>query len=168
MPLPVLLGVMLLAGLCALLALNTASAAQELKQSSLTDANANASDQEQQLIRDLASKQAPSALAAAAAAQGLVPNPNPAFLRINANGSVTVLGSAVPASSPVVPPPASATPSKTATASKTPAKPTPKTSKTPARSSGAKSSTAPRPGTTTAASKAKPSTNPTTSSPGGR
>ncbi|MEO9239297.1 MAG: hypothetical protein ABI418_14545, partial [Jatrophihabitantaceae bacterium] len=93
LPLPVLLGGMLLAGLCALLALNTASAAQELTQRSLTDSNANTSDIDQQLVRDLAAKQAPAALASAALAQGLVPNPNPAFLRINADGSVTVLGS---------------------------------------------------------------------------
>ena len=115
LPLPVLLGGMLVAGLCALLALNTASAAQELKQRALTDSNANTSDVEQQLVRDLAAKQAPDALASAARAQGLVPNPNPAFLRINANGSVTVLGSPAPASVP--PPlytaPPSATPSAT-------------------------------------------------------
>ncbi|HEX4726356.1 MAG TPA: hypothetical protein VH298_01070, partial [Jatrophihabitans sp.] len=54
LPLPVLLGGMLLAGLCGLLALNTASAAQELTQRSLTDSNASASDVQQQLVRDLA------------------------------------------------------------------------------------------------------------------
>lgn len=113
-PLPVLLGALLLAGLCALLALNTASAAEELKQRSLADANANASDTEQQLLRDLASRQAPEALASAAAALGLVPNPNPAFLRINADGSVTVLGTPVPASQPVAPATPSSTPSPTA------------------------------------------------------
>lgn len=132
LPLPVLLGIMLLAGLCTLLALNTASAAQELQQRSLTEANANASDQEQQLLRDLAAKQAPASLAAAAARQGLVPNPNPAFLRINANGSVTVLGSPLPASSPVVAPSPVLTPSATPTAAKTPASKTPTSSKTPA------------------------------------
>ncbi|HJQ00280.1 MAG TPA: hypothetical protein VJ851_01650 [Jatrophihabitans sp.] len=103
LPLSVLLGGMLLAGLCALLALNTASAAQELTQRALTDSNASASDVEQQLVRDLAAKQAPAALASAAVAQGLVPNPNPAFLRINADGSVTVLGSPTPASLPAQP-----------------------------------------------------------------
>ena len=61
---------MLLAGLCALLALNTASAAQELSQRALTDSNASASDIEQQLVRDLAAKQAPAALASAAAGAG--------------------------------------------------------------------------------------------------
>ncbi|HEU5268937.1 MAG TPA: hypothetical protein VFU36_03365 [Jatrophihabitans sp.] len=127
LPLPVLLGGMLIGGLCLLLALNTASAAEELRQRTLTDSNASASDTEQQLIRDLASRQAPAALAAAAASLGLVPNPNPAFLRINADGSVTVLGSPTPASVP--PAPVTATPHP-ATPSSTPAKP----SSTPAKS----------------------------------
>ena len=108
LPLAVLLGLMLVAGLCALLALNTASAAQELKQRALTDSNASTLDVEQQLERDLAAKQAPAALASAATAQGLLPNPNPAFLRINADGSVTILGSPAPASVP--PPPVTPTP----------------------------------------------------------
>lgn len=112
LPLPVLLALMLVAGLCALLALNTASAAQELRQRALTESNAELSDSAQQLTRDLAAKEAPGALASAAAAQGLVPNPNPAFLRLNADGSVTVLGSPAPASvaPPVVSPSASPTP----------------------------------------------------------
>ena len=118
LPLPVVLGLVLVAGLCALLALNTASAAAELKQRTLNDAIANTSDTEQQLMRDLAAKQAPDALASAAVAQGLVPNPNPAFLRINADGSVTVLGQPVPASEPPPPPapakPTTATPAATA------------------------------------------------------
>ena len=121
MPLPVLLGLMLVGGLCALLALNTASAAQELKQRSLTEANAALSDQEQQLMRDLAARQAPAALAAAAAAQGLVPNPNPAFLRLNADGSVTVLGSPTPAS--VAPPRVIRTPKATVSPGATASKP---------------------------------------------
>lgn len=128
LPLPVLLGLMLVGGLCALLALNTASAAQELQQRSLTDANANTLDVEQQLERDLAAKQAPAALASAALAQGLVPNPNPAFLRINADGSVTVLGSPAPASVPPAPvtptPPAAASPTSAATAAGTSVSPT--------------------------------------------
>jgi hypothetical protein len=122
LPLPVLLGLMLLAGLCTLLALNTASAAQELKQRSLTEANANSLDSEQQLLRDLASVQAPAALASAAAAQGLVPNPNPAFLQINADGSVTVLGSPTPASAAPLPSTPAPLPSPTKSAAKSAAK----------------------------------------------
>jgi hypothetical protein len=132
LPLAVLLGLMFLGGLCALLALNTASAALEVQQRGLTAANASTSDNEQQLLRDLAAKQAPSALAAAASALGLVPNQNPAFLRVNQNGSVTVLGSPVPASAPPKP---AVTPKPTAT---------PKTTATPgARATGRPSVAAP-------------------------
>jgi hypothetical protein len=102
LPLPVILGGMLIAGLAALLALNTASAALEVRNRSLTAANTSVSDTEQQLLRDLAGKQAPASLADAAAALGLVPNGNPAFLRLNSNGSVSVLGSPVPATAPPV------------------------------------------------------------------
>lgn len=147
LPLPVLLALMLVAGLCALLALNTASAAQELKQRSLTDSNAALSDQEQQLMRDLAAKQAPASLAAAAAAQGLVPNPNPAFLRLNADGSVTVLGS--PAAASIAAPPV-APPRPTAAA--TPTKPAPRTSARP----GQASSSAARPGPAASRSASRP------------
>jgi hypothetical protein len=121
LPLPVLLALLLVGGLCTLLALNTASAAQELKQRSLTDSNAALSDLEQQLTRDLAAKQAPAALASAAAAQGLVPNPNPAFLRLNADGSVTVLGS--PAAASLAPPPVVPTPTAAASPATSPSKP---------------------------------------------
>lgn len=127
LPLPVLLAGLLVGGLCTLLALNTASAAQELRQRSLTERNARLSDQVQQLTRDLAAKQAPASLAAAAAAEGLVPNPNPAFLRLNADGSVTVLGSPAPASvaPPMVTPPPTAAPrpSVTPSATASPSKP---------------------------------------------
>jgi hypothetical protein len=133
LPLAVLLGFMFLAGLCALLALNTASAALEVQQRGLTAANASTSDSEQQLLRDLAAKQAPSALAAAASALGLVPNQNPAFLRVNQNGSVTVLGSPVPASAPPKPtvtPKPTATPKPTTTPKPT-ATPTAKVTRKP-------------------------------------
>ncbi|HEV2888179.1 MAG TPA: hypothetical protein VGX49_14800, partial [Jatrophihabitans sp.] len=121
LPLPVLLAIMLVGGLCTLLALNTASAAQELEQRSLTDSNAALSDLEQQLTRDLAAKQAPAALASAAAAQGLIPNPNPAFLRLNADGSVTVLGS--PAAASLAPAPLPPRPTAAASPAATPSKP---------------------------------------------
>ncbi|MDQ2838156.1 MAG: hypothetical protein M3Y42_19755 [Actinomycetota bacterium] len=152
LPLPVLLGAMLLAGLCALLALNTASAAQELKQRTLTDSNASTSDVEQQLVRDLAAIQAPGALASAAQAQGLVPNPNPAFLRINADGSVTVLGSPMPASVP--PPPVTPTVSKSPSATPS-AKPNTTPSGKPPASSSKKS---PNPVVTVTVTKAAPAT----------
>jgi hypothetical protein len=150
LPLPVLLAVLLVGGLCTLLALNTASAAQELRQRSLTERNAALSDLAQQLTRDLAAKQAPGSLAAAAAAQGLIPNPNPAFLRLNADGSVTVLGSPAPASlpAPVVTPTPTAAPRPSVSPSPRPSgTPSPgATSGTPATSSAA------RPGTSASSS----------------
>ena len=128
-PLPVVLVSMLVGGLCALLALNTASAALEVRNRGLTDSNTSASDAEQQLMRDLAAKQAPASLQAAAIALGLVPNQNPAFLRLNADGSVSILGSPTPATAPPVPvkPTPQPTPSSTAPVkpSATPSKPAP-------------------------------------------
>ena len=76
------------AGLCALLAINTAAAADEVRQRELTSANADTSDQTQQLRIEIANKQAPAALASAARALGMVPNPNPAFLVVGTDGSV--------------------------------------------------------------------------------
>ncbi len=151
LPLPVLLAVLLVGGLCALLALNTASAAQELQQRSLTEHNAELSDLAQQLTRDLAAQEAPGSLASAAAAQGLIPNPNPAFLRLNADGSVTVLGSPAPASlpAPVVTPTPTAAPRPSAS-SAAGAKASPSTSGTPGASGSGRTkptaSTSVRPG----------------------
>ena len=146
-----LLAVLLVGGLCALLALNTASAAQELQQRSLTERNAELSDLAQQLTRDLAAQEAPGSLASAAAAQGLIPNPNPAFLRLNADGSVTVLGSPAPASlpAPVVTPTPTAAARPSASSSAGP-KASPSTSGTPGASSSGRTkptaSTSGRPG----------------------
>ena len=133
LPLWVVLIGMLAAGLCALLALNTASAALEVQTRGVSDTNANTSDTQQQLTRDLAAKAAPGNLASAAAALGLVPNQNPAFLRINNNGSVTVLGSPTPATAPPLPPKP---------------KPTPKPTPTPSKSAKPSASAKPKPGTT--------------------
>lgn len=152
LPLAVLLAIMLVGGLCALLALNTASAAQELKQRSLNDSNAALSDLEQQLMRDLAAKQAPASLAAAAAAQGLVPNPNPAFLRLNADGSVTVLGLPAAASLALPPAPAATSAATSPAAGATPTKPAPSASARP----GPAASSAVRPGPASSSSAGRP------------
>jgi hypothetical protein len=152
----VILGLMLVGGLCALLALNTASAAQELRLRGITDDNAVTSDSEQQLLRDIAAKGAPAALASAAAQFGLVPNPNPAFLRINRDGSVSVLGSPMPATVP--PPPPQPAPSKTATSSVSKSA-KPSTSATPS-----KSATKPNPVVTVTVTRPAAPVKPTTSS----
>lgn len=154
MPLAVVLISMLVGGLCALLALNTASAALEVRNRSLTAANTNASDTEQQLMRDLADKQAPASLQAQAASLGLVPNRNPAFLRLNADGSVSILGSPTPASAPPVPVKPSPAPAPTT-------QPTTK----PAAHPTASSSSRPAPAVTvtvTAAPRLTPTAHPTT------
>jgi hypothetical protein len=110
---------LLAGGLCALLALNTAAAADEVRQRTLSAANADTQDAVQQLQVDVADKQAPAALASAARALGLVPNPNPAFLVLGPDGSVTVMGSAARATAPAVPTP-SPTPTPTSTLKVTP------------------------------------------------
>jgi hypothetical protein len=178
LPLAVVLGLMLVGGLCALLALNTASAALEVRNRAVTDDNASSSDSEQQLLRDLAAKQAPAALAAEAKAMGLVPNPNPAFLRINANGSVNVLGSPAPATTPATPTP---TPTPVAKPSSTPsanpkATPTARATATSSKSGAVASATQPGPSpssTPAAAASPRPSSTskntaaPMISAPGG-
>ena len=134
------------AGLCALLALNTAAAADEVRQRTLTAENADNRDTTQQLALTVAQKQAPAALASQARALGLVPDPNPAFLVVRADGTVVVMGSAVPVSPPVA---LVATPPKP-TAALTPTPPA--TSANPAPSSGATLAT-----TSPAATKPAPS-----------
>jgi hypothetical protein len=103
-------------GLCALLALNTASAANEVRRHDLAAADESVAAQLVQLNNDRQASAAPGNLAAAAGALGMVPAGNPAFLEINANGTVRVLGSAAPATAPpvYVAPTKKKTPKKTA------------------------------------------------------
>jgi hypothetical protein len=155
-PFVVLLATVLLAGMLALLGLNTASAANEVAQRKFDSANASLSDVEQQLGRDLSTRQSPADLARAAYKLGLIPAANPAFLRFNPDGSVTVLGTAI-----TIPPPAHAVPKTTAP------KPTP--TPTPTRTGHPSTRTAPvQPSTTPSMrpSSTRP-TGPTTTLPGG-
>ncbi len=99
-PFAVLLAAILIGGLLALLGLNTASAAGEVAQRKYDAANASLSDIQQQLTRDLAAHQSPAELAKEAARLGLIPAANPAFLRFNPDGSVTILGSPGPVTIP--------------------------------------------------------------------
>jgi hypothetical protein len=121
-PFVLLIASLLVGGLCALLALNTAAAAAELRRQSLAQANADAADDVQQLTAELAARRAPAALSSAAAALGMVPANHPAFLRIRPNGSGTVLGTAQPAMTSPAPAPTptpTATPTKSAIPTKT-------------------------------------------------
>jgi len=161
MPFVVLLATVLLLGMLALLGLNTASAANEVAQRQFDSANASLSDIEQQLGRDLSTRQSPADLARAAYKLGLIPAANPAFLRFNPDGSVTVLGTVV-----TIPPPAHAVPKTTApkpTAPKTTRTPTPtRTGHPSTRAAPVQPSTTP----STRPSSTQP-TGPTTTLPGG-
>jgi hypothetical protein len=121
-PFALLIAGLLVGGLCALLALNTAAAAAELRRQSIAQANADAADDVQQLKAELAARRAPAALRSAASALGMVPADHPAFLRIQPDGRASVLGSAQPAAAVLVPAPSptpTATPTKSATPTKT-------------------------------------------------
>jgi hypothetical protein len=80
-------------GMCTLLLLNTASAANEVRRHDLAVKDAGIAAQVQQLRNQVAASSAPGALGSAAAQLGMVPAGNPAFLEIGPNGSVRVLGS---------------------------------------------------------------------------
>lgn len=101
----------LAAGLIALLSLNTAMDENSVKTQQAEQRQARLTDREQQLSQRLSGLSAPGSLASAAAAQGLVPNPQPAFLNPTTGA---VLGSPSPAPSPSPSPSPSATASGTA------------------------------------------------------
>ncbi|MBN9620390.1 MAG: hypothetical protein J0H43_11765, partial [Actinobacteria bacterium] len=128
---------LVLGGMGLLLLLNTASAANELKRHDLAAQDASIAAQVQALQNQVAASAAPGNLAAAAAALGMVPAANPAFLVVEPNGSVRVLGSPAPASgNPVALPAAPASPSPTPHKSTTPSKSASgHSSKSPSRSS---------------------------------
>ena len=94
---------LIVGGMCALLALNTASAANELSRHNLAVKDADVAAQVQQLQNEVAASAAPGSLGSAAAALGMVPAGNPAFLQVGSNGVVRVLGSPAPASAPPQP-----------------------------------------------------------------
>ncbi|HSY15519.1 MAG TPA: hypothetical protein VK816_06000, partial [Jatrophihabitantaceae bacterium] len=103
MPFVLLVTGLLVGGLWALLALNTASAANELQARELTSASAGTQNQVEQLQVEVAAEQAPSALASAATGLGMVPDTNPVFLIQKPDGSFVVMGSPAPVSSPSIP-----------------------------------------------------------------
>jgi hypothetical protein len=120
-------------GLGLLLALNTASAANELRRHDLAGRDAEIAAQLQQANNEVAASDAPNALASAAGELGMVPAGNPVFISVGPDAKAKVLGVGAPASPLPLPPvvvpvtragsPAAApTPTKTAspTASGTP------------------------------------------------
>ncbi len=94
---------LLVGGMGLLLALNTASAANEVARHDLASGDQSAAARLVELENQVQDSAAPANLAAAAAALGMVPAGNPGFLEIGATGRVRVLGRAAPASAvPVV------------------------------------------------------------------
>jgi hypothetical protein len=171
-PFVLLLLGLVVGALCALLALNTASAANEVRRHDLAARNQSVAAQVVQLQNDQQASAAPGNLAAAAAALGMVPAGNPAFLEIDADGRVHVLGSPGPASYvPLAVPTPSKTkkPKPTATPTATPSNHT-STSAGPhaatSSTSAAKTSAATTP-TKTPKPTPTPSPTPNTTLPGG-
>lgn len=117
-PFLLLVACLLVGGLCALLALNTAAAAEELRRHAIAQSNAGLADDVQQLRAELDARQAPAALASAAARLGMVPAGDAAFLSLQPDGRAKVLGSPQPAAAPPAPPPPTPKPSTTARPSK--------------------------------------------------
>jgi len=110
-----ILGVLTL-GLVSLLMLNTAMDANSVKIGQAQQRQAALTDREQELAQQLAGLSAPSALASRAAALGLVPNPQPAFIDPD-TGKMLGSPSPAPTPSPSPTPTPTATPTATATGS---------------------------------------------------
>jgi hypothetical protein len=147
-------------GLCALLALNTASAANELARHDIAAKDSDVAARLVQASNQVAASAAPGALASAAAELGMVPADAPAFLKIGADGRVALLGSPAPVVAPPAPPPPTP-PKPTATKPKPapkPTKTTAKAAKTTARATAKKKVHSATP---------TPTPTPTTTLPGG-
>jgi hypothetical protein len=132
-PFALLLAGLIVGGMSLLLLLNTASAANEVKRHDIAVQDDSIAAQVQELQNQVAESAAPQNLAAAAAALGMVPALNPAFLVVASDGAVRVLGSPAAASPPyVAPPPAPHTHPASPTKSSSPsaAKTAPATSTT--------------------------------------
>jgi len=123
-PFALLLVSIVAGGLGLLLLLNTASAANEVRRHDLAAQDASISAKLQQLQIDVAASAAPGNLAAAAAALGMVPAGNPAFLVVGPSGSVTVMGhpARVTDAAAVIPAKTSASKSPSKSASKSSSK----------------------------------------------
>ena len=165
-PFALLVGGLVVGGMCALLALNTASAANELARHQIAGKDSDVAGQLEQVRNQVAASAAPGSLGRAAAALGMVPAGAPAFLKITADGKVVLLGSPAPASSVPPPPPVvhPATPTKKASPTQTK-----KASPTQTQlASPTQTNTKTRPKrTTTAKPKPTATPTPTTTLPGG-
>lgn len=156
---------LIVGGMCALLALNTASAANELARHDLAGKDSDVSARLEQVRNAVAASAAPGSLGSAAAALGMVPAGAPAFLKIGADGKVTLLGSPAPATSPPLPVPPAVPKPTPAGPKKTPATTTSKATATARTHTTARTTLKPPTTTPTTA----PTTTPTpiTTLPGG-
>ncbi|HEV7204404.1 MAG TPA: hypothetical protein VGN18_07305 [Jatrophihabitans sp.] len=153
-PFALLVTGLVVGGLALLLALNTASAANELRRHDLATQDAAVSAQVQQLQIDVAASAAPGNLAAVATQLGMVPAGHPAFLVIGADGTVRLMGrpkavSAAPVPIPPAPhhpkkPKKAAAPSPTSTSTPGASPTKPAASKSAAPNSRASRTTAKR------------------------
>jgi hypothetical protein len=91
-PFALLVTGLIVGGMALLLALNTASAANELRHQSLDSRDATIANDVQQLQNEVAASAAPANLARAAAELGMVPAGNPAFIVEASDGSATLRG----------------------------------------------------------------------------
>jgi hypothetical protein len=117
-PFALLVGGLLVGGMGALLALNTASAANELARHQIASKDSDVAGRLEQVRNQVAASAAPGSLGRAATALGMVPAGAPAFLKISADGKVVLLGSPAPATTvplPLPPVVRKPTPTKTAT-----------------------------------------------------
>jgi hypothetical protein len=147
-------GVLMLATLMAVLLLNIALSRGSYTQAKLAQRQTLLAEQEQQLSQQLDDARAPGVLDARAKALGMVPDPDPGYLRLS-DGAV--LGAPTSASTP------SAAPSATAASSPTPS--TPSTSSTSRAGGAATPSTAPAAGQSAGRSSSGPSRQGAPSSP---
>ncbi|MGH8859837.1 MAG: hypothetical protein ACRDVG_01155 [Jatrophihabitantaceae bacterium] len=154
---------LIVGGMCALLALNTAAAANEVARHDLAANDQSAAARLVELENEAQASAAPANVAAAARAFGMVPAGNPGFLEVGKDGTVRVLGAAEQASVvPVFVPPA---PHKRRhPAAKTSA------SKSASKSAAKSTSTGPRhhPATSTTSAQPTPTPTPNSTLPGGQ
>jgi hypothetical protein len=172
LPFAVVVAALVLGGLALLLALNTAAAANELRRHDYATRDQALAAELEQLRIEIAASAAPGNLASAAAALGMVPAGNPAFI-VDAHGRLIVRGKPLPVPQPVVPVSTHPSAPKTSTTPATSPKPKPSTT-----SSTAADTTAPAHGkrhhpaahptpTTSPAPSPTPTPTPTVTLPGG-
>lgn len=157
-PFALLVTGLIVGSLALLLALNTASAANELRRHELVQQDDAVAATVQDLRVRVANSAAPANLARAAAELGMVPAGNPAFIVIGADGKARILGKPKRASAPVVPQPAPTKPTKpTATPSATPtSSPSARSTARPSATPTGRAGTPTRPGGTPTASRPAP------------